>query len=170
MKNISKTLATHTTTDLSRAVADLIRDRIGHGIDALNGLWHSTVRRRDPLFHRRPACYMDLGADGTLLYPVTLLNLSTGGCLLRVPAGSEPAEHLHEIGEIRLDLDDGVSLRLYGTLVRAEPDTLHRDGTCMRVSFAFTALDRNARGRLSRYIDRCAPQPRVHGNLVGDAV
>lgn len=156
MKNLSQTIELNATTDLRQAVSGLLRERLAHGVGALCGLWSGTARGHDGPTAPRLAGRMDWGDADTPDHQVTLLELSTHGCRLRIPAECEPAEHMHEIGELRLEPGYGETLRLYGTVVRVEPDTVRLDGGGLLADFSFTAVDRDTRDRLSHYVDRYA--------------
>jgi len=155
MKNRLSAVAFDDMADLRRSFTDLLRDGLEFGKETLSGFWQGNERRRAPRVPCHLACRMDLGFPETPACEVKVLNISTSGCLLSVPAVCEIAEHMHEIGEISLDLDDGDTLNLYGTIVRVAPDPDRRDAAGLLAGFCFTAVDESTRNRISRYVDCC---------------
>ena len=168
MKNRLTAVAIDDYTDLRHYVTGLLRDGLGIGLETFSGLWSGNERRQAPRMPCDTPCVMDLGYREPPLFRVQLLSLSTTGCLLRVPASIEPSEHIHEIGEICLSLDDGESLKLFGTIVRVEAERAPRDADSLLVGFSFTALDEKNRDRLSRHIDSCTGKSGARPALAGE--
>ena len=166
MKNRYPSMAAHDSAYLRLYLSSLVKETLGIDLDTLSGLWTRNERRKSRRVSCDSTCDMELGFEETRVCRVELKNISTLGCLVSMPAWVEPAEHMYEIEEISLTLEDGESLRLYGTIVRVEPDCFRDDGASLLVGFCFTALDEENREKLCDYIDNCHNAARNPPGLV----
>jgi hypothetical protein len=159
-------MAAHDSTYLRLYLSSLVKETLGIDLDTLSSLWTRSERRKARRVGCDATCDMELGFEASRVCKVELKNISTMGCLVSMPAWVEPTEHMYEIEEISLTLDDGESLRLYGTIVRVESDCFRDDGASLLVGFCFTALDEENRDKLCNYIDNCYSKARNCPDLV----
>lgn len=155
MKNKYPSVAAYDSAYLRLYLSNLVKDRLGIDLDTLSSVWTRHERRKARRVGCDAPCGMELGSDASRVCTAELQNISTLGCLVRMPARVEPAEHMYEIEEISLTLDNGETLRLYGTIVRVEADCFRDDGVSLLVGFCFTAMDEETREKLCDYIDSC---------------